>query len=152
MGASASRRMGCSTSPTMPAFIFCSVHQQQPWEMLHTCHETHSRGKGSAPQDESGTLVQHHQLLRRGSPGPLLFLWQVKSSLVPYKPLPRSLEHRGDKNDRAGLGERDSEKPHTAKDFWALQCGRGNTAQIQQTTPPLTILCPDFGRRSLSSL
>lgn len=105
--------------------------------MLHTCHETHSRGKGSAPQDELGTLVQHHQLLHRGSPGPLLFLWHVKSSLVPYKPLPRSLEHRGDKNDRAGLGERDSEKPHTAKDFWALRCGRGSIAQIPKnhTTP-----------------
>lgn len=152
-GASASRGMGCSTSPATPALTFCSVHQQKhSWEMLHTWHETHSRGKGAAPQDEPDTQVQHQQLLHRGSPGPLLFLWQMKSSLVPYKPLPRSPEHKGDKNDRAALGEEDSEKPHTAKGSWALLCGRGNTAQTQQTTPSLTTLSPDFGRRGLSSL
>lgn len=121
-------------------------------EMLHTWHETHSRGKGPAPQDEPDTQVQHQQLLHRGSLGPLLFLWQMKSSLVPYKPLPRSPEHKGDKNDRAALGEEDSEKPHTAKGSWALLCGRGNTAQTQQTTPSLTTLSPDFRRRGLSSL
>lgn len=98
-------------SPTCTPLLLSSP-AAAPMEMLHSCHKTQSRGKEPAPQDESGTLVQHHQLLHRGSPGPLSVLWQVKSSSVPYKPLPRSPEHKGDKNDRAVLGERFREATH----------------------------------------
>lgn len=131
--------------------LLLSSPTQHPWELLHTCHETPSRGKGPAPRVREAHCYSI-PAAAQGLPGPSLIFMPSEKQLSA----PRNLCHvhwstRVIKMTELFLGK-DSEKPHTAKDFWALLCGRGSTVQIQQTTPPLTILCPDFGRRGLSAL